>query len=61
MLLDDGCTILDLIGFCADDANNHGEFVSCVVQLTNDLEQQGIISGQEKGPIQSCAAQADIP
>ena len=47
--------------FCADDANNHGQFVSCVAQLTNFLKQQGIITGQEKGAIQSCAAQADIP
>lgn len=61
VLFEDGCTILDLIFFCADDANNHGDFVSCVAHLTNDLVQQGIISGQQKGAIQSCAAQADIP
>ncbi len=61
MLFDDGCTILDLIGFCADDANNHGQFVSCVAHLTNVLKQEGIISRQEKGAIQSCAAEADIP
>ena len=61
MLLDDGCTISDLISQCADDADNHGEFVSCVSHLTNDLKKDGIISGKEKGKIQSCTAKADIP
>jgi len=60
-LFDDGCTISDLIAECAVDANNHGQFVSCVAHLTNDLKKDGFISGQEKGAIQSCAAQADIP
>lgn len=61
MLFDDGCTMADLIAECADGASNHGGFVSCVAQLTNEWKQQGFISGQEKGAIQSCAAQADIP
>ncbi len=61
MLFDDGCTMADLIAECADGASNHGGFVSCVAELTNEWKQQGIISGQEKGAIQSCAAQADIP
>ena len=61
VLFDDGCTISDLIAECAAGANNHGQFVSCVAQLTKALKRQGIISGQEKGAIQSCAAQADIP
>ena len=59
-LLSDGCTISDLIGQCADGANNHGQFVSCVGQLLNQLKADGVITGQEKGQIQSCAAQADI-
>jgi hypothetical protein len=32
-----------------------------VAHLTNDLKKDGFISGREKGAIQSCAAQADIP
>ena len=60
-LLGDGCSINDLIGECADNATNHGNFVSCVSKLTNDLKKSGIITGQEKGAIQSCAAQANIP
>jgi|GEM_PF-2746955 len=60
-LLDDGCTIMDLIADCAAEAVNHGQFLSCVAEVTNDLKQAGIITGQEKGAIQNCAAQADIP
>jgi hypothetical protein len=59
-LLDD-TTISDLVAECADEADDHGGFVNCVAHLTNDLNQDGIITGQEKGAIQSCAAQADIP
>ena len=61
-LLDvNGCTIADQIDECAEGASNHGDFVSCVANLTNNLKKAGIITGQEKGKIQSCAAQADIP
>lgn len=56
-----GCTISDKIGQCAEGAQDHGKFVSCVAKLTNDLKKAGIITGQQKGAIQSCAAQADIP
>ena len=58
---DDGCTITDLIMECAVDAENHGDFVSCVSHLTNDLKNAGTISGREKGTIQRCAARSDIP
>lgn len=55
------CTISDLIVECAAGATNHGDFVSCVAHVTNTLKKAGLISGKEKGAIQSCAAQADIP
>jgi hypothetical protein len=61
VLFENGCTISDRIAECVAGAKNHGQFVRCVAQLTNGLEQEGIISGQGKGAIQSCAAQADIP
>ena len=61
LLFDDGCTMADLIAECAANASNHGGFVSCVAQLTNGWKQEGLISGQEKGAIQSCAAQSRIP
>lgn len=53
-----GCTISDLINHCAADARNHGGFVSCVAHLGNDLKSAGIITGNQKGAIQSCAAHA---
>jgi hypothetical protein len=60
-LSEDGCTLFDLITQCAGGAVNHGEFVSCVAHLTNDLKRDGMITGKEKGKIQKCAAKADIP
>jgi len=60
-LLANGCTIADLLIPCAATAKNHGEFVSCVAHLANELRQAGVISDQQKGRIQRCAAQANIP
>jgi hypothetical protein len=59
-LLPSGCTISDLIAACAEGASNHGQFVSCVSHLTNDLKKAGTLTGQQKGAIQSCAAQANF-
>jgi hypothetical protein len=56
-----GCTISDLVRHCSIGARNHGAFVSCVASVTNDLKKAGIISGSQKGSIQSCAAGAAIP
>lgn len=60
---EDGCTISDLISAlitdCEDGAENHGEFVSCVSHGTNGLRPH-VLSGAEKGAIQSCAAQSGI-
>jgi hypothetical protein len=60
-VLDDGSTISGSIAECAADARNHGEFVSCVSHLTNELVKDGYLTGKEKGKIVSCAARADIP
>lgn len=59
-LFPSGCTISDLMTECAEGASNHSQFVSCVSHLTNDLKKAGTITGQQKGAIQSCAAQSDI-
>ena len=61
VLLGNGCTIADLIAECAANAIHHGEFTKCVSDLTNDLKAGGIISGMDKGAIQSCAAGSSIP
>jgi hypothetical protein len=52
----DGCTITDNINGCAAGPRNHGGFVACVSHYTNDLKKAGIITGAQKGAIQSCAA-----
>jgi glucose/arabinose dehydrogenase len=61
VLLDDGSTLADRIAQCAEGARNHGAFVSCVARLTSDLRRDGIITGQERGAIQGCAGEADLP
>jgi hypothetical protein len=61
VLFPTGCTIADTIKDCSRDASSHGQFVSCVAQFTNDLKRAGTITGQQKGAIQSCAAQAHTP
>jgi hypothetical protein len=61
ILFSNGCTISDLIAQIAANANNHGQFVSGVAHLTNDLKKAGLITGSQKGAIQSCAAGANIP
>lgn len=56
-----GCTMSDRIARCADAALNHGKFVKCVSDLTNNWKKNGKISERDKGAIQECAAKADIP
>ena len=51
-----GCSVLDLAGQCLANAKNHGKFVSCVSKMTNGLKKSGVITGNQKGKIQSCAA-----
>lgn len=57
----DGATMMDLINNCAATATNHGGFTSCVTGLTNDWKSAGLITGAQKGSIQSCAGSASIP
>jgi hypothetical protein len=59
-LLASGCTILDGIYICASGARNHGQFVSCVAHFTNELVRDGVLSGNEKGVIESCAARSQL-
>lgn len=56
-----GCRISDSIEDCAGAAESHGDFVSCVASVTNTLKSSGVISGRQKGAIQSCAARAHLP
>lgn len=60
MPYNDGCTIADLINHCAAGVANHGDYVSCVAAVSNDLMKQGKISGADKGKIQRAAAQSNV-
>lgn len=60
-LFTNGCTISDLIRNLGTGAANHGDFVSGVSHLTNELKGMGLFNGAAKGAIQSCAAGASIP
>jgi hypothetical protein len=54
-----GCTTADVFDEMFDDcldAKNHGKFVSCVSHQTNILKRTKIITGKQKGKIQSCVA-----
>jgi hypothetical protein len=55
-LFNTGCTSSDLIAQIAAGAANHGGFVSGVAQLTNEWVAGGIISGRQRGAVQSAAA-----
>lgn len=55
-LFENGCTSSDLIAQLAASARNPGQFVSGVAHLTNQWVQAGLITGRQKGAIQSAAA-----
>jgi hypothetical protein len=63
-VLPSGCSLSEALAeeilACAEGARNHGKFVSCVAKKTNALKKAKVISGNQKGQIQSCAAQSDI-
>jgi hypothetical protein len=46
---------------CAIGARNHGQFVSCVVHLANELKREGIITKEEMKTMKTCAARSRIP
>jgi len=54
-----GCTLQDLIDQCGVGVKNHGQFVSCVSHLTNDLRKQGILTSAQRSAIMTAAAQSD--
>lgn len=55
-----GCTIQDQVNQCADGATNHGQYVSCVTQLANQLYNDGTISKSQRQEMKTGAAQSDI-
>lgn len=60
-MLEDGCTMADMITECSEGVESHGAFVRCVAHLTNLWKCEGLITGGEKGAIQSCAGGSGLP
>jgi hypothetical protein len=56
-----GCTVVDLVDHIAADAANHGKFTSGVARLLNGYVDEGVLTDEDQGSIQSCAGHADIP
>lgn len=56
-LFANGCTMADLLAqLAAEHAGDHDAFMEAVAALTNQWVADGLISGREKGAIQSAAA-----
>lgn len=60
-VFENGCSMSDLIAQIAGASTNHGNFVSGVAQLSNGWANSGLITGRQKGAIQSAAARSNIP
>jgi hypothetical protein len=58
-LFTNGCTSADVIAGLRGAASNHGDFVSGVAHLTDSWAQSGLITGEEKGKVQSAAARSN--
>ena len=43
---------------CAEQANNHGEYVSCIAHMNNELLADGSMTGKDKGQSQKHAAKS---
>jgi hypothetical protein len=56
----DGCSVQDLVNECEDHAKNHGQFVSCINQLANDLYKDGTITKQQRDEMKSAAAKSSV-
>jgi hypothetical protein len=61
VLFPDGSTINDLVDELASNAKNHGQFVSGVAKLNNELRKASVLSPQQASAIQKCAAGSRKP
>jgi hypothetical protein len=55
---DVGCSV-DQLCPCENEWKNHGQYVSCVSNATNELVEAGIITEDEAGVIKSAAGKSD--
>lgn len=56
----DGCTIQQLVDICALGAVTHGDYVSCIADLANQLSAEGIITNKQRQKMITDAAKSDI-
>lgn len=56
-----GCNLGDLIDLCGQLSGTPGDFVQCVLQLSNDLREEGVLDFYSRARLLSCAAQAANP
>jgi hypothetical protein len=61
VLFANGCTMSDLIAQLKAGAANHGDYVSGVAALTNGWRDDALMSGRDKGAVQSAAARNNTP
>jgi len=59
-VLDDGCSMMDLITQCGEVAGNHGQFARCVGRLARSWRKEGLISMQDYARIIRCVARGDL-
>jgi hypothetical protein len=55
-----GCSIQDQINQCAAGANNHGQYVSCITHLANDLRKDKTITKDQSKELKNGAAHSKI-
>ena len=57
---EEGCSIQDLVHHCEDTAKNHGQYVSCITKLANDLYDAGVITKSQRQEMKTGAAKSNI-
>jgi len=60
-LLDNGCTMNDVLTECSAGAHSHGKLTACVARHANEWRRQGLLSGKDVGRIAHCAGTVSEP
>jgi hypothetical protein len=60
VVLEDGATIQDLVNEAMENARNHGQYVSAIARLANDLRKDGTITQRESVILKNGAAKSSI-
>lgn len=57
---DEGCTIMDLVNAAADNATNHGKYVSAIAKLADRLKKAGTITKNQSREMKTGAAHSTV-